>query len=350
VRRRRNRFRAWELVENRRRLPIVPDGPRVPEPEVREVAEWFQRRDPSGAITAEIIRDAIDLVLDGQRTGRWCYGHLTKTEKTYLGTVIQIELQKEFEISDDGPLDYAIAGIPVDCKYAAAFGTWQIPREMYRRQEDEDLPGEDHIALLIWAEERSRRWQAGLIRITDSRLRAGPGNQDRKRTLASEALEEIYWIWNEPVLLPENTILGLDEEDRAAIFSFPRSGQARIDELLRRVQLKTLRRSVILTVAQQDDALKRPRDARERLRPEGILIFGHQSGHIQVARELGIDAQPGIEQLPGKGEFIAARVIAVAPNDPRPKALLEGRCWALARPHEPSTPGPTLPRAASGEA
>jgi hypothetical protein len=343
MQRKRNKFREWPAVTTKVKMPAVGNGASKPEPEILAVAEWFRERDPSGVVMAEVIRDSIDILLDGQRTGRWCYGHLSKTEKTHLGTVIEIELQKEWDISDDGPLDYAIAGIPVDCKYSAQFGNWQIPREMYRRIEEGVHIGQNHIALLVWADERSRTWRAGLIRITARRLGGGK-NQDKKRTLRPDALGGIYWIWPATPPLPENTLLELPEAERAAIFAFPKSGQARINELLRRVQLKTLRRTVILTVAQQDDGLKRPRDARNDLRCEGILVFGHEKAHHRVARDLGVDRRSTVDHLPEKGEFVAARVRRVEADDPRPKTLLEKSYWAIAGASDPPAPGPNLPR------
>jgi hypothetical protein len=349
MRRKRNKFREWPSVPTKRRVPEYSAGTATPEPDVLRVAEWFRLQDPTGEVTAEVIRDSMDILLDGQRTGRWCYGHLTKTEKTHLGTVIQIELQKEFEISDEGPLDYAIEGVPVDCKYSADFGNWQIPREMYRRNENGEDVGEDLIALLVWAEEGARVWRAGLLRITEDRLGSGE-NQDKKRTLRPEALNEIYWIWPTPSPLPENTLLDLPDSERAAIFSFASSGQARVSELFRRVQLKTVRRTVILTVAQQDDALKRPRDARKHLRLEGILVFGHEAEHKRVATELGLELLPSVDHLPEKGEFLAARVVEAAWDAKQPKTFLGGRYWRLATPSDSVERAPLLPRARSGRA
>ena len=49
-------------------------------------------------------------------------------------------------------------------------------------------------------------------------------------------------------------------------------------------------------------------------------------------------------ELPDKGEYVAARVVQVTENDPRPKACLEGELWALALDTEPSATGPRLPR------
>lgn len=225
MQRRRNKFREWSASQKNVKLPQLDAGTSTPEPDVHKVAEWFRKKDPTGAITAEVIRDSIDILLDGQRTGRWCYAHLSQTEKAHLGTVIEIELQKEFGISDDGPLDYAIEQIPVDCKFSAEFGKWQIPREMYRREEDGKITGTDHVALLVWAEEGSRTWRAGLLRITGP-LPGSGANGDRKRTLRQEARSEIYWIWPTPPLLPRNTLLELPEWERASIFAFSSSARS----------------------------------------------------------------------------------------------------------------------------
>jgi hypothetical protein len=260
--------------------------------------------------------------------------------------VIQIELQKEFAISDEGPLDYEIAGVPVDCKFSADFGNWQIPREMYGRIEAGDEVGVDYIALLVWAEERSRQWRAGLLRMTDQRLRQG-SNQDRKRTLRPDALDEILWIWPTPAPLPENTLLELPDADRDAIFSFPTSGQQRINELFRRVQLRTVRRTTILTVAQQDDALKRPRDARKHLRPEGIVILGHEAAHRRIAKELALEQFATVDHLPDKGEFLSASIVEASWDAPGPKTQIAGRYWRLAGANDRLRLAPLLPRSLS---
>lgn len=67
--------------------------------------------DPSGARTGYAIREALDQIYDGQRTGRWDYTQLMKTEKTHVGTLVEIWLQREFGFDDGDELDYLIAGV-----------------------------------------------------------------------------------------------------------------------------------------------------------------------------------------------------------------------------------------------
>ena len=41
-------------------------------------------------VFATALRDAIDQLLDGERTGRWDWYTLRKTEKTHMGTIVEI--------------------------------------------------------------------------------------------------------------------------------------------------------------------------------------------------------------------------------------------------------------------
>jgi hypothetical protein len=82
--------------------------------------------------------------------------------------------------------------------------------------------------------------------------------------------------------------------------------------------------------------MKRPRDARKHLQPEGILILGHQKDHPRIARALEVP-------VPRKGEFVAERVIAATPQriaEHRPQVVIQGVTWVKARPGDPLEAGP----------
>ena len=128
----------------------------------------------------------------------------------------------------------------------------------------------------------------------------------------------------------------MERAARDRIFSFPRSGQARVDQLFREVQESIVGRQVVLTVAQQDDAPKRARDARLNLRAEGLLVLGHQESHPHVAKALEIP-------VPVKGEWIATRVVPVEATDNRPYFSVAEQRWARAQPGEPVVAAPKLP-------
>ena len=137
-----------------------------------------------------------------------------------------------------------------------------------------------------------------------------------------------------------------------AVFALP-SGQQRVNELFRRAQRIRVSRTVMATVAMQDDYMKRVRDgggARERLRGEGIVIFGDYAGDQLLACALGLPR-------PGPGEFVSARLVPGpsgrrrvgdgGPAGDRAYARcvrLDGADWRLASPGDPVTPAPALPR------
>jgi hypothetical protein len=284
----------------------------------------LQLLDPSGLRIAQVLRETIDQLLDGQRTGRWNYTDLLKTEKTHMGTLVEINLQREFDFGDGGLMDYRIAGVEVDCKFSKELGGWQIP-----------LEADGHLCLLVWADDQLSLWSAGLIRVTDAVLRRGR-NRDSKRTLNKEGVRQIAWLWHRSDL-PVNLLLHLDEESRSRIFSFPGkgNGQRRTDELFRLVPRRLVSRTTVLTVAQQSDAPKRVRDSRKNLRSAGFVILGHQGDHPRVARALGLPA-------PSKGEWVSARLVRCGSTAESPRVSIVGVPYRLARLNDPIAPAPAL--------
>ena len=73
--------------------------------------------------------------------------------------------------------------------------------------------------------------------------------------------------------------------------------------LFRLAQRRLISRAVVVTVAQQDDDMRRVRGnggSRGRLRCEGIVIFGDYRSHRHAARQLGLAAP-----TPESGEWIS---------------------------------------------
>lgn len=300
------------------------------------IADWFEGEEDARERFRWALRDSLDELLDGQRTGRWAYQHLSKTEKTHLGTVVEVNLTKEFDFDNGEDLDWRIEGRDIDCKFSKDLGGWEIPMEMYLCADHGDRQGKaDHPALLTWFDDTTNRWAAGLITITDERLRwkvdglERAYNRDNKRSLANSAARQVYWLWGGlQVDLPRNLLLHMDPVVRERILSPKLSGQKRVEQLFREVQGQIVGRETVLTVAQQDDAPKRVRDARKPLQREGIVILGHQDAHPVIAEALGLP-------VPVKGEWIAERIIRVSETDSRPFVTMHGRRWARAHHDEP---------------
>lgn len=331
--------RAWTLES--RLKQYVP-------PSLQPIVDWFDDAPDARERFRWALRDSLDELLDGQRTGRWAYQHLTKTEKTYLGTAVEVNLTKEFEFPNGDHLDWQMAGRDIDCKFSKDLGGWEIPMEMYLCADHGDRQGRaDHPALLTWFDDTTSRWAAGLITVTDESLRwkmddngdtVRAYNRDNKRRLAESSAEAVYWLWGGlQTDLPRNLLLHLNADARGRIFSFHSSGQKRVDQLFREVQGQIVGRQTVLTVGQQDDAPKRVRDARLHLRAEGIVILGHQDSHPAIAAALKLP-------VPFKGEWIAVRVTQVSEADTRPCCILNGQRWAVAQDDEPTAIAPELPK------
>jgi Restriction endonuclease NaeI len=135
-----------------------------------------------------------------------------------------------------------------------------------------------------------------------------------------------------------------------------------VNELFRRAQRMRVSRTVVATVAMQDDYMKRVRGgggARDQLRAEGIVIFGDYAGDQVLASALGLPR-------PGPGEFVSARLAPRSRRPPVPAARapggadgrgpgggdrdyarsirLAGADWLLASAADPAGPAPALPR------
>jgi hypothetical protein len=275
---------------------------------------------------ATVLRNTIDQLLNGEATGRYSWQSLYKTERTHAGTLVEINLQREFAFTDGAAMDYQIAGVEVDCKYSQSFGSWMIPPE-----------ARGHLCLLVWANDDVSRWSAGLFRVRDEWLNRG-SNRDAKSTVKAAHRDKIAWLWFDAEL-PENVLLHMDPGDRRAVFSLE-SGQQRLNELFRRVQQRRISRNVVRTVAQQKDYMKRVRGnggSRSALRPEGILIMGDYDSHRAVAERL--DLLP-----PREGEFISVRVARRAiHHQDAPHVVLDGEAWVVATPADPAQVAPLLP-------
>ena len=284
-----------------------------------QVRAWLLDGPDPQPLFGEVLRRAFDEVLDGQRTGRYRIEDLSKTEKTYIGTKVEILLADALAIERGAKLDFLIAGNEVDCKFSLApFGA-MIPIE-----------AQGEICLLVSGHDSTARFSAGLLRCVPELLRAP--NRDGKRGVLAKARSRISWLF-EDAQIPENLLRNLPSESLEAILSNTQSGQARVDELFRLVHCRIIRREVTVTVARQQDGMKRVRDARKHLVAEGIVILGHQDDHPRIAAALGLP-------VPDKGEFVATRVVPAMTGSATPAAAIGHVAWREANTDDPIVPGP----------
>src|SRR5690606_17145075 len=105
-----------------------------------------------------LFRQAVDEVIDAPRTNRFTLGETEKTEKTYLGTKIEILLRNHLKLGKGTILDLSVDGIEVDIKNTIG-SNWTIPIESH-----------GHAALLIRLNEQKAVCDVGLIVVKDQYL------------------------------------------------------------------------------------------------------------------------------------------------------------------------------------
>ncbi len=218
------------------------------------------------AIFSRAVRQAIDEVIDGARTGRYRYEELESQEKAYIGTRIEIVVRTELGLEREGKLDTVIAGHEVDFKWSAK-GGWMIPREAV---------GE--LCLVLCGDEVGGTFSVGLVRCTEERL-TRKGNQDSKRTISAGGRAHVSWLVKDGAL-PVSFLATLDAETRDAVLAQP-AGQARVREFFMRVTRRPVPREVIPTLAVQEDPMRRIRQDKGAGRLGGMKVL---SGHYEVSR------------------------------------------------------------------
>jgi hypothetical protein len=235
-----------------------------------------------------MIRNVLDSVIDTPHSNRFTLREIEKTEKTYIGTKVEIRLRHLLNAAKGQRLDLLLDGVEVDVKNTIG-KQWSIPPEAI-----------GHPCILIRIDERLAKCWFGLLVIRLHLLNPGR-NRDRKGGVSREALTQIRWLLRGSPY-PPNFWEHLKIETQAAIRS-PRGGSERLATLFRLVQRHPIPRSVVESVAQQKDSLKRLRKnggARDTLDRDGIVLLWGRNDRDLIQR-LGL---PGC----GPDEFVSLQI------------------------------------------
>jgi hypothetical protein len=234
-----------------------------------------------------LLRECIDDVIQTPRTGRRSYDELEKTEKTYIGTRVEIML-RSFLRAQKGDLGLRIGRFDVDVKHTMG-SNWMIPTETV-----------GHPCVLLAADEEHALCYMGIVVARPEYLTAGP-NQDAKRSLSAVRFQNIRWLLRE-LPYPANFWRTVDAAVVERIF-LGRSGNERVTALFAQVRDRPISRNVIEAVAQQKDFMRRiradkgSRGTRGALGRQGmVLMSGDYDSHFAHAL--------GLPRL-GKGEFMS---------------------------------------------
>jgi len=134
-----------------------------------------------------VIKDAIDWALDKQRTDRTCISELEKTEKTAIGTKVEILFKKEFGIDGGIIFDCSLPDVEFDVKFTIN-NNWTIPPETYRR---------NGFCLLMRSD--GRTFSLGLFQAKKRFLTKGK-NRDGKVTINKDGKKKIVWVIQDEAL------------------------------------------------------------------------------------------------------------------------------------------------------
>lgn len=232
--------------------PPVLDAP------LEAVAQFLINKKDLLNVVAQGLRQSFDEVIDGARTGRYSIAQLEKTEKTYIGTKVEIVLRDKLSLERGYTLDNLICEHEVDTKFSLT-GNWMIPREAI-----------GHLCILVSGSDDSEKFSVGLLRMTPENLTNG-SNQDGKKSVSAAGKSKIFWlIYNSPMI--PNFLMKLADETRNFIMS-KASGVQRIRALFTTVTNQIIPRTAIEQVAQQKDPLKRAREMKDILATEGYRVL-----------------------------------------------------------------------------
>lgn len=273
------------IVESEIPMPIIAPPP----PKESELEERMQRvkwdlisrvgtiEDFSKKV-GNIIRDAIDYVIDAPTLYRYSIDELEPDEKTAIGKRIERLLRFNLDIPKGNKLDVYLGNEDVDIKTTMG-RNWMFSKSSH-----------GHINLLFAYNESSAKFRVGLAYVLASHL--GAENRDKKQSLTSQHKEHIYWILkDEPYA--HNFLARQPKPVLEKIIS-QKTGAKRVLQLLRLANGIPIPRHVICSVANQKDPLRRTRSnggARDTLWTEGFLVLsGSYDCDRRVAKQaIGID-------------------------------------------------------------
>jgi len=224
-----------------------------------------------------LLRQAIDEVIDSYRSKRFTVVELEKTEKTYLGTKVEILLRNHLDFEKGKSLDLDIDGIEVDVKNTIG-KNWTIPNEAL-----------NHPCLLISTDEKKSVCSFGIMLIRPEILNEGR-NRDQKTTITAASFVHIHWLLRDAPY-PENF---WEKIGAAALrkLTTPKGGTERLVLLFRNYQNRPISRTLVQALAQQKDYMKRLRKnggARDALYKEGIALLSGNF-HRHLIAQLGLPA------------------------------------------------------------
>ena len=255
----------------------------------------------------ELVREAVDFVLDPVRTARTRVSELDNVEKTFIGLKLEHFVRDLLDVPK-GLRDLVIDGVDVDIKNTVGTN-WSIPEETYRNSE---------ACLLMAVNDAKYTCSLGLILARPDHLHKGKGNRDSKRGISASGFENILWIVQDAQFPPAR----FDGIDMARFREMRKTlaGNERVAQFWRENLRRVVHRDVMQTLLfDQHDYMKRLRangGAPDILRLEGIaILLGTYLVDRTLAAELGV---PGLK----RDEIVAVSARTPAERDKMQRAAV----------------------------
>lgn len=267
----------------------VPKMAPASEADLARVRRFFRKRKKSLEHRfGRALRKAVDEQID-PRTGRYSIDQLTKQEKAFIGTKVEIVVREEFDFDDGVRLDFSIEGVDVDIKYSADPYGWMIPDE-----------AKEQVCLLVTLDDNASTFSVGLLLAKAEYLRKGC-NKDGKVGILARARSNIEWLIRNGAL-PGNFLL---HQPQAVVMTIQTPPQAlqRCVTLFKTITNTVIPRLAIETVAKTRDPTRRAREAAAIIEQQSqkrwrVLRSGGSKQTELLAKRLGVPA-------PRKGEYVS---------------------------------------------
>jgi len=306
---------------SRGKAPTGAEASAGADTELARLAAALLKLDPNGVRTAAVIADAGAYLLDGERTGRFAWDELSKTEKSVLAPTVSRLMQSTFSFKDGRDALFALEGIDFDVNFSRVRGRWMFPPDQVGR-----------LAVVLDADDHVGKYSIGVVRVSSEMLSAS-ANRDGKRALSAQGREAIRWL-HEAIPFDASALLRLAPMERVEILEDQGAGK-RLSALFRRIQDTAIPRSDIAAVCRQSDYLRRVRDVRRILAAEGIAV-------LSTSTRDGSAGLTALGEPPARpGSFISIRLVpAKESDDVHPIIEAGGTSWRRAASGDPVTPLP----------
>ena len=169
------------------------------------------------------LRGVLDRAIDSARTDRFCVEELQKSEKTAVGTQVEIAVRDVFGLSSGDVLDVEVDGVDVDVKWSTGVGglpgsAWMIPTETF---------GHHVLLLTAWETAVGSFFSAGVLHVAADGSNLGAPNKDRKRGVPKATRDrQVRWVLDS-FPMPGNFLLSLSDDARCRVLGAP-AGPERI--------------------------------------------------------------------------------------------------------------------------